>query len=656
MPLYNKDRVTPYPEPELSTGDEYFEIPFTGERFKEYEEYQDRFFFYRQHVFSCEVTGRLNLSYEEALLCEETARKELDDFPDSYMSVTVRTVHHCHLRLDAIVTNLVKRFKESFVDGETLILRKKKSKPASLTLLRYIPLEDNSKDGRKCEVEYTTGPLSGQKAILAEADLTRPKDSKIVSKEVLRQKIRSIAEKQNYRGAVWEVVDQELIEKYGLPTELPEEVKKLRSAAEQRKKAYEISDDEAASEGSNRPGKRQKRFPLDDALLLGTEHERKEPWPEPCTDMLFTSSCVDDALMSWSFVVFFSSSLRLTPFSFDDFEQALTCREPRLSLIDETMNALLRILYPLVAGANEKVNLRNWEDAMVKYLKALVQADMFADTCAAVNQSGFGLLTSEEKVSVLALLCQHVLSTEFLRKVLDASLDSAQEIKKAKWEAEVEMKRKEREMEIEREIEKDSKRLSLQRRKVELGEGKSIPDGDLDEVSNDADMAAASNGFDFGSSSSALYRGGIMINANATSASGALGKLQKFEAQLSRNAVRVAPLGKDRKGNTYWFFGAHANSVGGRLFVKMNTDPPVWGYYVNKEEVDALVHFLNPLGVCESKLLANLDKAYHHIVAALKVRSRLLMADDEDAPARRSLRQKNPPPEKAFRRYRNSYC
>ncbi|XP_041970100.1 bromodomain adjacent to zinc finger domain protein 1A isoform X2 [Aricia agestis] len=65
----------------LRDDDEVFHCEITDEIFKDYEEYCERIILVNSMVWTCEMTGKNNLTYAEALDSEKAARRSLKDFP-----------------------------------------------------------------------------------------------------------------------------------------------------------------------------------------------------------------------------------------------------------------------------------------------------------------------------------------------------------------------------------------------------------------------------------------------------------------------------------------------------------------------------------------------------------------------------------------------
>ncbi|XP_076166810.1 ATP-dependent chromatin assembly factor large subunit isoform X4 [Ptiloglossa arizonensis] len=82
MPLLRKQ---PFQRLHVSSDfkddDEVFHCEVTNEIFKDYNEFCERIILCNSLIWSCSITGRSNMTYEEALQCEENAKKSLKEFP-----------------------------------------------------------------------------------------------------------------------------------------------------------------------------------------------------------------------------------------------------------------------------------------------------------------------------------------------------------------------------------------------------------------------------------------------------------------------------------------------------------------------------------------------------------------------------------------------
>ncbi|XP_052121345.1 bromodomain adjacent to zinc finger domain protein 1A isoform X2 [Frankliniella occidentalis] len=82
MPLLDKKPFErKKPPPDLHSSDEVFYCPLTKEIFRDYEEYCERIILCNSLVWQCSLTGRPQLTFEEALKSEQNAKQNLKDFP-----------------------------------------------------------------------------------------------------------------------------------------------------------------------------------------------------------------------------------------------------------------------------------------------------------------------------------------------------------------------------------------------------------------------------------------------------------------------------------------------------------------------------------------------------------------------------------------------
>ncbi|KZC06179.1 Bromodomain adjacent to zinc finger domain protein 1A [Dufourea novaeangliae] len=82
MPLLRKQ---PFQRLHVSSDfrddDEVFHCEVTNEIFKDYNEFCERIILCNSLIWSCSITGKSNMTYEEALQCEENAKRSLKEFP-----------------------------------------------------------------------------------------------------------------------------------------------------------------------------------------------------------------------------------------------------------------------------------------------------------------------------------------------------------------------------------------------------------------------------------------------------------------------------------------------------------------------------------------------------------------------------------------------
>ncbi|KAM3959359.1 ATP-dependent chromatin assembly factor large subunit [Aphomia sociella] len=122
MPLlkrkaFEKSTVSEY----LRDDDEVFHCEITDEIFKDYEEYCERIILVNSMVWTCEMTGKNNLTYAEALDSEKAARRSLKDFPMELripiLFLAAKTKRSSFAEMSEDVFNFV---RERFFVGESV--------------------------------------------------------------------------------------------------------------------------------------------------------------------------------------------------------------------------------------------------------------------------------------------------------------------------------------------------------------------------------------------------------------------------------------------------------------------------------------------------------------------------------------------------------
>ena len=65
---------------------------FTGEVFRDYDAYADAWLSYIARDWSCALSGKKNLTFEEAAISEKLLKAQADQFPPSHVELLCRTV------------------------------------------------------------------------------------------------------------------------------------------------------------------------------------------------------------------------------------------------------------------------------------------------------------------------------------------------------------------------------------------------------------------------------------------------------------------------------------------------------------------------------------------------------------------------------------
>lgn len=83
MPLLRRQPFQKQKPPaDLNPNEEVFHCKLTNEIFRDYEEFFERIILCNSLLWSCEITGKWGLTYQEAVENEERARRNLATFPD----------------------------------------------------------------------------------------------------------------------------------------------------------------------------------------------------------------------------------------------------------------------------------------------------------------------------------------------------------------------------------------------------------------------------------------------------------------------------------------------------------------------------------------------------------------------------------------------
>jgi hypothetical protein len=136
--------------------------------------------------------------------------------------------------------------------------------------------------------------------------------------------------------------------------------------------------------------------------------------------------------------------------------------------------------------------------------------------------------------------------------------------------------------------------------------------------------------------------------------------------QFEHSAIRIRPLGDDRRHRRYWWLDLHLvrpalrMHASGLLLVEEGTH---WAFYDEAEQVDNLLAFLNPLGCREARLGATLTQYKEQILKTMTTFPHGIVPtgeeevlSEEDMPMvvrRRAKRRPEELPE--FLRYRNTF-
>ncbi|XP_033735417.1 bromodomain adjacent to zinc finger domain protein 1A-like [Pecten maximus] len=140
------------PPPDLDGDEEVFHCKLTNEIFRDYEEFFERIILCNSLVWSCSITGRAGLTYQEAIECEEKALKNLATFPGYLQKPVLFLANLTHrTRLVDMNDDIFVFAKDRFFIGEVAEVMLGGERKAC-KILRVIPPSSGISDVNGCIV------------------------------------------------------------------------------------------------------------------------------------------------------------------------------------------------------------------------------------------------------------------------------------------------------------------------------------------------------------------------------------------------------------------------------------------------------------------------------------------------------------------------
>ncbi|XP_043709053.1 DDT domain-containing protein DDB_G0282237-like [Telopea speciosissima] len=720
MPLFKrKPFFLVEPPNDLEPNEQVFQVRFTKEIFRDYPTYLQKLNLYRQRVWTCKVTGKTSLTYEEALVSEQRATEKVQQFPKELMEPVLHMIQFSMLKLGDLVKSICTKLQERFMEGLEVNGRKDNC-VYPCKILRV--LEDVE------IVQYEVGWLSNDKKVTG-SSIVNVDDLILKKLPFTRNVLKSFIRESTSRSFPW-VVHDKLAKKHGISTETPEELREKLSTQDgclgsnRRRKSKEASktvsytkNEEANkgkklgtenSEGLTMRKKARKeiekpeepiRYPIEDHLVQpGADDPVFTDRPSPSRDFGVPMECVGHLLMVWDFFSSFARLLNLWPFSLEDFENAICHKDSNLILVVESHSAVLRLLmkdnggyFMVIKGKRRKpkISVMNWTDYLCDFLE-MEDIPELSTHIGTIKQGHYGLLDTQAKLGILRELVDQALATNAIREMLDKYIEQHQTLAATRRGEALEEARKRREEKELLKAHSDTKGV-LQDYTLENGEqilnicenGNSIgtigdiPDKEDRKEGNHASENSESHHVNIASREVKQQKNmkvtleDMLVSSNMEDHRKELQrkKDKEKEAQEKKSSEkRKEHLEREMekcfvrthplgKDRNYNRYWFFKRD--GRIFVE-SCDSKLWGYYNVKEELDALMGSLNCKGERERALKKQLEKYYNRICPALQKRSRDIAQKIalEEAVVRRSTRVRAPPrdsPALAFLRYVNKW-
>ena len=284
MPLFKKKIYNLSRSPkDLKASEELFVIPETKECFRSYDEYIKKVFLYSSQHWSCQFTGKSNLTYNDALSSEKEALKQLESIPEYFKEPLLKCIHKAEGNVKDVVERCVKFLETHFCLKEDVFMvnpkNGKKSPGMIIEVLNSssekdvgIEIDDKENEGMnatKVSVWKYCIQLAGNDVILKDVSPDELKrKTKLPSKELLKMFLKYSAERLPVDGKDLWMVKDDLVKRYALPVVpksclgLNEQKSPLRSPLETisrrnshnipRQKGKKISPKNAAKDPSQR--------------------------------------------------------------------------------------------------------------------------------------------------------------------------------------------------------------------------------------------------------------------------------------------------------------------------------------------------------------------------------------------------------------------
>ncbi|XP_028725543.1 bromodomain adjacent to zinc finger domain protein 1A isoform X1 [Peromyscus leucopus] len=141
MPLlHRKPFVRQKPPGDLRPDEEVFYCKVTNEIFRHYDDFFERTILCNSLVWSCAVTGRPGLTYQEALESEEKARQNLQSFPEPLIIPVLYLTNLTHRsRLHEICDDIYAYVKDRYFVDETVEVIRNNGTRLQCRILEVLP-------------------------------------------------------------------------------------------------------------------------------------------------------------------------------------------------------------------------------------------------------------------------------------------------------------------------------------------------------------------------------------------------------------------------------------------------------------------------------------------------------------------------------------
>ncbi|CAK7328551.1 unnamed protein product [Dovyalis caffra] len=416
---------------------------------------QRAFRYWYLRIWTCKVSGKGNLTCEEALVSEKHATEKVPEIPKELMPLALRTIQFiidhfadaftilisfgpsnapCMLSLKDLADTIAAMLQEHLFTGAELLGKRKKGDLCTCKILKV--LEEST-----VKTKYEVAWLDRNKKVTETAVVNRD-DLMWKKAPFSRNSLKPFIRKSTYRSFPW-VLHDKLAEKYRISRNPPHDLKgkvlvedgivynKRKKDSKDVEESGKLKKKKVEGEEAGKEDNQQKeepiKYPIDDLLVQpGTDDPVFTVRPLPSRDFNVPMACVGDLLMVWDFCSSFSRLLHLSLFSLADFENAIRHKGSNVNLIVETHSSLLRLLkgdkdeyFSAVQKRSRalKITLTNWTDYLCDFIEIINIGD-FSTHISTIKRGHYGLLDAEVKLGILRELVNQALETDIVREKL----------------------------------------------------------------------------------------------------------------------------------------------------------------------------------------------------------------------------------------------
>ncbi|XP_031481436.1 uncharacterized protein LOC116251343 isoform X4 [Nymphaea colorata] len=607
-------------------------------------DYLKRINLYRKRIWTCKMTGKSGFTYEEALLSEDKGKEGTFQLPKELIAPALQLVQFSPMNLDNLATMIYERLRRHFSEGEEV-------------------------HGQKDESVVRCRILKSSPWVLHDS-LAQEHGIPTEPPEVMKSQVSSKSSQLNSQEAHSTGVLE-------LGREFIDEIKRLHGSADgfnplQRKETgpdlqlnnVPLVDGSCYCLKDREMNLEKIKYPIDDLLVMPvagdpTYTER----PIPCTKFSVPMECVGNLIMVWDFCSTFYKLLHLSPFSLEDFENAIVYSTGDLDLIFEVHLAILNVILTdngkrsglINEQKMPKITSANWVDHLCHFFEKENQIKILKHLLK-LKDASYYKLDVRIKLIVLGELVSYALITDMVRGQLHEYIEQTQALVATKREEDLEELQKRREEKKLKQIKPEGKdnlrgnpfaldgRSTTSKTKIcckpieallrVQGNEPLKFEASQQENKNNRHAVLAARRANMRQKQEAK----IMVEKErelkrseesqrlraqrTTKAKEAREKMLKeekqehFNKEIEKRVIRTNSLGKDRNHNIYWFFKRE-----GKVFVESD-DHVQWGFYSSQEELDGLMASLNPKGERELALKEQLEQQYTKICFAMQKRSK----------------------------------